>query len=53
MLWSLMPLLRIMNPGVCTKGLFVIIAKFCAKVEGQVVILTFDSPVASFTHLVD
>ena len=51
MLWDLMPLLRIMNPGVCT--VFADYFKFCAKVDGQGVILTFDTSVASFTHLVD
>ena len=53
MLWGFMPLLRIMNPGVCTLSLFADYVKFCAKVEGQGVTLTFDTHVASFTHLVD
>ena len=48
-----MPLLRIMNPGVCTTSLFVDCVKFCAKVQGQGVTLTFYTHVASFTHLVD
>ena len=48
-----MPLFRIMNPGVCTLSLFADYVKFCAKVEGQGVPLTFDTHVASFTHLVD
>ena len=53
MLWGLMPLLRIMNPGVCTASLFADYVKFCTKVEGQGVTLTFDTHVASFTHLVN
>ena len=53
MLWGFMPLLRIMNPGVCTQSLFADYIKFCAKVEGQVVTLTSDTYVASFTHLAD
>ena len=53
MLWGFMTLLNIMNPGVCTMSLFADYVKFCAKVEGQGVTLTFDTPVASFTHLVD
>ena len=40
-------------PRVCTMTLFADYVKFCAKVEGQGVILTFDTHVASFTHLVD
>ena len=52
MLWGFMPLLRIMNPGVCTMSLFADI-KFCAKVKGQGVTLTFDTHVALFTYLVD
>ena len=46
-------LLRIMNPGVCSMSLFAKYVKFCAKVKGQEVTLTFDTHVASFTHLVD
>ena len=53
MLWSFMPLLRIMNPGVCTMSLFADYVKLCAKVEGQGLTLTFDTHVASFTDLVD
>ena len=53
MLWSCMPLLRIMNPGVCTMSLSTDYVKFSAKVEGQGVTLTFNTHVASFTHLVD
>ena len=53
MLWGFMPLLRIINPGVCTKSLFADFVKFCAKVEGQGETLTFDTHVASFTHLAD
>ena len=53
MLWGFMPLLRIMNPGVCTLSLFADYVKFCAKVKGQGVTLIFDTHVASFTHLVD
>ena len=53
MLWGFMPLLRIMGPGVCTMSLFADYVKFCAKVEGQGVALTFDTHLASFTHLVD
>ena len=41
------------EPGVCTVSLFADNIKFCAKVEGQGVTLTFDTHVASFTHLVD
>ena len=48
-----MPFLRIMNPGVCTMSLFVDYVTFCAKVEGQGVTLTFDTHVASLTHLVE
>ena len=51
MLWGFMPLLRIMNPGVCTMSLFADHVKFYAMVEGQGV--TFDTHVALFTHLVD
>ena len=53
MLWGFMPLLRIMNQGVCTMSLFADYVKFCAKGEGQRVTLTFDTDVASVTHLVD
>ena len=53
MLWGFMPLLRIMNPGVCTMSLFADYVKFCAKVEGQRESLTSDTHVAPFTHLVD
>ena len=42
-----------MDPGVCTMSLFADYVKFCAKIEGQGVTLTFDTHVASFTHLVD
>ena len=34
-------------------SLFADYVTFCAKVEGQGVTLTFDTHVASFTHLVD
>ena len=34
-------------------SLFADYVKFCAKVERQGVTLTFDTHVASFTHLVD
>ena len=50
MLWGFMPLLRIMTPGVC---LFADYVKFCAKVKDQGMSLTFDTHVASYTHLVD
>ena len=50
MLWSFMPLLRIMNPGACTMSLY---ADYVKSGRGQGVILTFDTQVASFTHLVD
>ena len=53
MLWGFIPLLRIMNPGFCTMSLFADYVKFCAKVKGQGMTLTFDDHVASFTHLVD
>ena len=53
MLLGFMPLLRIRNPGVGTMSLFADYVKFCANVEGQGVTLTFDTRVASFTHLVD
>ena len=53
MLWGFMPLLRIMNPGVCIMSLFADYVKFCAKAKGQGVTLTFDTHVASFTHLVE
>ena len=53
MLWGFMPLLRIKNPGVCIMSLFGDYVTVCAKVEGQGVTLTFDTHVASFTHLVD
>ena len=53
MLWGFMHLLRIMNPGVCTMSLFADYVKFCAKVKGQGVTLTFDTYAASFTHLAD
>ena len=53
MLWGFMSLLRIMKPGICTMSLFADYVKFCAKVIGQGVTLTFVSHVASFTHLVD
>ena len=53
MSWGFMPLLRIMNPGVCTMSLFVEFVTFCAMLEGKEVTLTFDTHVASFTHLVD
>ena len=46
-----MPLLRIMNPGVCTMSLCTDV-NFCAKVEGQGVILTSDTHVASFTQYI-
>ena len=46
MLWGFMPLLRIMNPGVCTMSLFADYVKLCAKVKGQGVALTFDTHVA-------
>ena len=49
MLWGFMPLFRFMNPGVCTMSLFDDYVKFCAKVEGQEVTLTFDMQVASFS----
>ena len=42
-----------MNQGVCTMSLFADYVKFCAKVEGQGVTVTFDTHVASSTHLVD
>ena len=32
MLWGFMPLLRIMNPEVCTVSLFADYVKFCANV---------------------
>ena len=48
-----MPLLRIMNPGVCTMSLSDDYVKFCAKAERHCVTLTSDTHVASFTHLVD
>ena len=53
MLWAFMPLLRLMNPGVCTMSLFADYVKLCAKVEGQGVTLNFDSHIVSFTHSVD
>ena len=53
MLWGFMLLLVIMNPWVCTMSLFADYVKFFAKVDGQGVTLTFDTHVASFTHLVD
>ena len=53
MLWGFMPLLRIMNPGVCTLSLFADYVKFCAKVKGQGVTLIFDTHVASYIHSVD
>ena len=53
MLLGFMPLLSNMNPGVSTMSLFADCNKFCAKIEGKGVILTFDTHVASFTHLVD
>ena len=49
MLWDFMLLLRTMNPGVCTISLFADYVKFCAKVEGQGVTLTFVTYVASFS----
>ena len=52
-LLGFMPLFKIMNPGVCTMSLFADYVKFYAKVEGQGMTLTFDTHVASFTHLVD
>ena len=52
MLCGFMPLLRIMNPGVCAISFFADYVEFCVKVEGQGV-TTFDTHVASFTHLVD
>ena len=39
--------------GLYHESLFADYVKFCAKVEGQEVTLTFDTQVASFTHLVD
>ena len=48
-----MSFLKIMNPGVCTMSLFTDNVKFCAKVEGQGVTLTFVTHVTSFTLLVD
>ena len=48
-----MPLLSIINPWVCTMSLFADYVKFFAKDKGQGVTLTFDTPVASFSHLVD
>ena len=53
MLWGFMPLPSNMNPGVCAMSLFADYVKFCAMVVGQGVTLTFDTHVASFTHLVD
>ena len=53
MLWGFMPLLRIMNLGVCTMSLFADYVKFCANVKGQGLTLTSDIHVASFDHLVD
>ena len=50
---GLYALLRITTLGVCTMTIFADYVKFCAKVKGQGVTLTFDSHVASFTHLVD
>ena len=50
---GLYALLGIMNPGVCTMSLFAESVKFYVKVGGQGVTLTFDTHVASFTHLVD
>ena len=52
MLWGFMPLLRIINPGVCTMSLYADYVKLCAN-QGQGVTLTFDTHVASLTHLVD
>ena len=40
MLWGFMPLLRIMNPGVCTMSLFADYVKFCAEVGDQVKMLS-------------
>ena len=51
MLWGCIPLLKIMNPGVCTMSLFTDYVKFSAKVEGQGVTLTFNTHVASFSWL--
>ena len=49
MLLDFTPLLRIMNPGVCTMSLFADYVKFCAKVKGQVT-LTFDTHVSQASH---
>ena len=45
--------IRIMNPRVCFMSLFADYVKFSAKVEVHGVTLTFDTHVASFTHLAD
>ena len=52
MLWGFMPLLRIMNSGVFTMNLFDDYVKFCAKVEGQRVTLTFDTHVTSYIYFI-
>ena len=51
MLWGCIPFHRTMNPEVCIMSLFADYVKFCAKVNGQGMTLTFDTHVAcSFSY---